>query len=187
MEHLAIDEDMNFSPALTRLAEQLINACRDKKLKLATAESCTGGLIAGCLTAVTGSSVVIERGFVTYSNEAKSEMLNVPESLIIRVGAVSEEVSRSMAEGALANSRAKLTLAVTGIAGPGGSTVEKPVGLVHHACSLMGKTTLHERHIYSGDRNAVRVSTIKTSLRMAIKFLEKHSEKVCLQSISREQ
>ena len=97
---------MSLSPALTQLAEQLLDACRREKIKLVTAESCTGGLIAGCLTAVAGSSDVVERGFVTYSNEAKTEMLGVPEALIIRVGAVSEEVSRAMAEGALTHSRA---------------------------------------------------------------------------------
>ena len=178
MEHLAIDEDMNFSPALIKLAEQVLDACRHEKFKLATAESCTGGLIAGCLTAVAGSSDVVERGFVTYSNAAKSEMLGVPKSLIIRVGAVSEEVSCAMAEGALAHSGAQLTLAVTGIAGPDGGTSEKMVGLVHHACALTGEATQHERHVYSGDRNAVRVATIKTALRMAVTVLEQRREVV---------
>ncbi|MBT5780203.1 MAG: CinA family protein, partial [Rhodospirillaceae bacterium] len=111
-----------FPAQLAARAEQLLDACRARNIKVATAESCTGGLIAGCLTAVAGSSDVVERGFVTYSNEAKTETLGVPGELIERVGAVSEEVSRAMAEGALENSAAQLSLAVTGIAGPGGGT-----------------------------------------------------------------
>ncbi len=159
---------MNFSPSLTARAEQLLAACRGNKIKIATAESCTGGLIAGCLTAVAGSSDVVERGFVTYSNEAKSEMLGVPAELIERVGAVSEEVSRAMAEGALEHSSAQLSIAVTGVAGPGGGTAEKPVGLVHLSCARQGGTTLHERHVYEGDRDAVRRATVETALDMAL-------------------
>ena len=159
---------MSLTPALTAQVEQLLAACRDNKIKIATAESCTGGLIAGCLTAVAGSSDVMERGFVTYSNEAKSEMLGVPSELILRVGAVSEEVSRAMAEGALKHSRAQLTLAVTGVAGPGGGTTEKPVGLVHLSCTRKGGATRHERHVYEGDRDAVRWATVQTALDMAL-------------------
>ena len=159
---------MNFSPSLTARAEQLLTLCRDNQIKIATAESCTGGLIAGCLTAVAGSSDVVERGFVTYSNEAKSEMLGVPAELILRAGAVSEEVSRAMAEGALAHSRAKLSVAVTGVAGPGGGTAEKPVGLVHLSCARHGGVTQHERHLYQGDRDAVRWATVETALDMAL-------------------
>ncbi len=167
---------MSLSPALTQLAEQLLDACRREKIKLVTAESCTGGLIAGCLTAVAGSSDVVERGFVTYSNEAKTEMLGVPEALIIRVGAVSEEVSRAMAEGALTHSRAQLSLAVTGIAGPGGATDEKPVGLVHHACALKGGVTRHERQVYPGDRDEVRRAAVEMALGMALDALRGRSE-----------
>lgn len=159
---------MNFSPSLTARAEQLLAACRSNKIKIATAESCTGGLIAGCLTAVAGSSDVVERGFVTYSNEAKAEMLGVPAELILRVGAVSEEVSRAMAEGALEHSRAQLAVAVTGVAGPGGGTAEKPVGLVHLSCARKSGTTQHERHVYEGDRDAVRRATVETALDMAL-------------------
>ena len=159
---------MSFSPSLTIRAEQLLAACRDNKIKIATAESCTGGLIAGCLTAVAGSSDVVERGFITYSNEAKSEMLGVPTELILRVGAVSEEVSRAMAEGALENSCAQLAVAVTGVAGPGGGTADKPVGLVHLSCARKDGPTQHERHVYEGDRDAVRCATVETVLHMAL-------------------
>lgn len=117
-------------------AETLLARCREAGLTLATAESCTGGLVAAALTAVPGSSDVFERGFVTYSNAAKAEMIGVPDSLIAREGAVSEGVARAMAEGALAASRADLAVAVTGIAGPGGGTAQKPVGLVHLATAL---------------------------------------------------
>ena len=159
---------MMFPAALAARAEQLLTACRQQKIKIATAESCTGGLIAGCLTAVAGSSEVVERGFVTYSNEAKMEMIGVPADLIERVGAVSEEVSRAMAEGALEHSHAQLSLAVTGVAGPGGGTAEKPVGLVHISCARIGGATRHERHIYTGDRDAVRMATVETALDMAL-------------------
>ena len=159
---------MSLSHSLVAQAEQLLAVCRDNKIKIATAESCTGGLIAGCLTAVAGSSDVVERGFVTYSNEAKSEMLGVPAELILRVGAVSEEVSRAMAEGALIHSHAELALAVTGVAGPGGGTQDKPVGLVHLSCARQSGVTQHERHVYEGDRDAVRWATVGTALDMAL-------------------
>ena len=159
---------MNLSHSLVAQAEQLLAVCRDNKIKIATAESCTGGLIAGCLTAVAGSSDVVERGFVTYSNEAKSEMLGVPAELILRVGAVSEEVSRAMAEGALIHSHAELALAVTGVAGPGGGTQDKPVGLVHLSCARQSGVTQHERHVYEGDRDEVRWATVRTALDMAL-------------------
>ena len=159
---------MHLSHSLVAQAEQLLAVCRDNKIKIATAESCTGGLIAGCLTAVAGSSDVVERGFVTYSNEAKSEMLGVPAELILRVGAVSEEVSRAMAEGALIHSHAELALAVTGIAGPGGGTRDKPVGLVHLSCARQSGVTQHEHYVYEGDRDAVRWATVGTALDMAL-------------------
>jgi len=155
-----------FSPDQLTLAEEVLDACRAAGLKLAVAESCTGGLIAGCLTAVAGSSDVVERGFVTYTNEAKAEMLDVPEDLIEAVGAVSEDVARAMAEGALKHSSAQLSVAVTGIAGPGGGTAEKPVGLVHIAASRDGGGTLHERHVFDGGRDAVRAQTVTAALEM---------------------
>jgi nicotinamide-nucleotide amidase len=137
-------------------AKELLDLCLRETLMLAVAESCTGGMVAAALTAIPGSSRVLERGFVTYSNAAKAEMLDVPSALILRHGAVSEEVARAMANGALARSRASASLAITGIAGPDGGSLDKPVGTVHIAVALAGKPTLHEAHHFTGDRDAVR-------------------------------
>ncbi|MBL4689960.1 MAG: CinA family protein [Rhodospirillales bacterium] len=155
-----------FSDEQLGAAGDVLDACRRSGLMLATAESCTGGLIAGCLTAVAGSSDVFERGFVTYTNEAKSELLGVAPDLFAGPGAVSEEVARAMAEGALANSNAGITVVVTGIAGPGGGTAEKPIGLVHIACARDGAETLFERHVFGGGRDAVRAGTVLAALRL---------------------
>lgn len=138
------------------------------KLRLATAESCTGGLIAAALTAVPGSSNVVERGFVTYSNEAKIESLGVPTDLIARHGAVSEEVARAMAQGALAHSHAEVAVSVTGIAGPGGGSAEKPVGLVHFACARRGGAVRHvERRFGDIGREDVRTASVIQALDLA--------------------
>ena len=145
-------------------AETVLDACREAGLRLAVAESCTGGLITGCLTAVAGSSDVVERGFVVYTNEAKRELLGVPAALLETVGAVSEEVARAMAEGALKHSNAQIGVAVTGIAGPGGGTEGKPVGLVHIACARDGAETLHESHVFDGGRDAVRMQSVAAAL-----------------------
>ena len=152
--------------SLTRQAEALLARCRAHGIKVATAESCTGGLIAGCLTEIAGSSDVVERGFVTYSNEAKHEMLGVPLAMIAAHGAVSEEVARAMAEGALARPHADAAVAVTGVAGPGGGTAAKPVGLVHFACARRGAATAAEHHVLPGDRGAVRAATVVRALEM---------------------
>ena len=133
-------------------------------LMLATAESCTGGLIAGALTEIAGSSSVVERGFVTYSNEAKTELLSVPAELIGRLGAVSAEVAEAMAVGAVGHSRADVAVAVTGIAGPGGETPGKPVGLVYFGIARRGGTVRHERHIFPGDRSEVRLAAVRAAL-----------------------
>lgn len=146
---------------LTDAAAALLARCRAAGLKLATAESCTGGLIAGALTEVAGSSDVVERGFVTYSNEAKSELLGVPPATVAAVGAVSAEVAQAMAEGALARSRADIAVAVTGVAGPGGGSPEKPVGLVWFALARRGRPTRVERRLFAGDRSAVRRATVE--------------------------
>jgi len=146
----------------------LLDRMRKAGLKLATAESCTGGLIAGALTEIAGSSDVVERGSVTYSNEAKTEMIGVPAELIARVGAVSREVAVSMAEGALATSRADVAVAVTGVAGPGGGSAEKPVGLVHIAVARRGTLTRHrECRFGSSSRHEIRLATVRTALAMA--------------------
>ncbi|MEH3143916.1 MAG: CinA family protein [Methylobacterium frigidaeris] len=129
--------------ALVTRAGVLIAAYRERQRRIVTAESCTGGLLAGLLTEVAGSSAVVERGFVTYSNEAKAEILGVDFGLIAEHGAVSEPVARAMAEGALAQSRADVALAITGIAGPGGASATKPVGLVHFGLVTAGRATRH--------------------------------------------
>ena len=136
-------------------------------MKIATAKSCTGGLVAACLTEIAGSSDVVERGFVVYSNEAKAEMLGVPADLIERHGAVSAEVARALAEGAIVRSRAELSVAITGIAGPGGGSLEKPVGLVHFAAMRTGQEPVLERHEF-GDigRGNIREASIKVALRL---------------------
>ena len=149
-----------FEPAVLALAQAL----RGAGLKLATAESCTGGLIAAACTAVAGSSDWFERGFVTYSNQAKVEMLGVAAWLIAAHGAVSEPVARAMAEGALARSHAQLAIAVTGIAGPGGAVPGKPVGTVWLAIARTGRATQAEMLHFSGDRAAVREQTVRLGL-----------------------
>jgi len=146
-------------------AEALIRRCTAAGLMIATAESCTGGLIAGTLTEVSGSSSVVDRGFVTYSNAAKTAMLGVPADLIEQVGAVSREVALAMVEGALARSQADLAVAVTGIAGPNGGSAEKPVGLVHFGVIRKGRSARHAVHVFAGlDRSGVRRATVETAL-----------------------
>ena len=150
----------------------LLQCCRNAGATVTTAESCTGGLIASCLTEISGSSDVVDRGFITYSNEAKNVMLDVPMRLIERHGAVSEPVARTMAEGALTHSLAVLSVAVTGVAGPGGGTVEKPVGLVHLACAKRGGKTRHRAERY-GDlgRSGIREAAIRTAMEMLMEQL----------------
>ncbi len=151
---------------LADLAVRALAECRAHGLKAATAESCTGGLVAGALTEIAGSSDVVDRGFVTYSNAAKMAMLGVPAALLETVGAVSAEVARAMAEGAVAASEADVAVAITGIAGPGGSTATKPVGLVHFATSRRGGSTVDERHVLPGDRADIRRRSVAIALRM---------------------
>jgi nicotinamide-nucleotide amidase len=136
-------------------------------LTLATAESCTGGLIAAALTAIPGSSAVVTRGFVTYSNEAKRDMLGVPWGVLEGYGAVSESVARRMAEGALAASGADLAVSCTGIAGPGGATPGKPVGLVFIGAARKGGATRVLRRVFPGDRTDVRAATVALALALA--------------------
>ncbi|MBO6783728.1 MAG: CinA family protein [Alphaproteobacteria bacterium] len=155
-----------FDTQLLTDAAELLELCRRARLKIATAESCTGGLIAGCLTEIAGSSDVVERGFVTYSNEAKSEMLDVPKMSINLHGAVSQQVAVAMAEGALRHSLADISIAVTGVAGPGGGTKDKPVGLVHFASAGRGRPTVDHHQVFPGDRAAVRDATVQTALSM---------------------
>lgn len=147
-------------------AAQLLKACEAAGLMIATAESCTGGLIAGALTEIAGSSAVVDRGFVTYSNAAKQAMLGVPAAMISQHGAVSAEVAKAMAEGAIAASQADLAVAVTGVAGPGGGSPEKPVGLVHFGCARRGQETQLAHLVFDGDRSAVRAQTVAKALAM---------------------
>ncbi len=152
------------SPELVEQARQLLDTLRTKKLMLATAESCTGGLISAYLTEVAGSSDVFERGFVTYSNDAKIQMLGVAPALIEQHGAVSEEVACAMAEGAVAHSGADVAVSVTGVAGPGGGSLEKPVGLVHFAVARRDGRTRPVKETY-GDigRSVVREKSVETA------------------------
>jgi nicotinamide-nucleotide amidase len=145
-------------------AEAVLAACRAAGLRIATAESCTGGLVAATLTAIAGSSDVVERGFVTYSNAAKTELLDVPAGLIASVGAVSEAVARTMAEGALQHSAADLAVSVTGIAGPNGGSAEKPVGLVWFGLARRGVPARTRRRVFPGDRAAVRAAAVREAL-----------------------
>lgn len=151
------------------LAREVLAACEAAGVMLVTAESCTGGLIAATLVDIPGSSRVVERGFVTYSNAAKTEMLGVPAEMIERQGAVSEPVARAMAEGALARSRAGIAVAVTGIAGPGGGTADKPEGLVHFACARCGHATAHARIEFGAiGRTPVRERSVVQALHMVL-------------------
>ena len=136
---------MTFDRKLIREAKDVLDFCTSGGLRLATAESCTGGLVAAVLTSIPGCSSAFERGFVAYSNDAKTESLGVPAALIESHGAVSEPVARAMAEGALARSKADIAVSVTGIAGPDGGSEEKPVGLVHFACARRDNPTEHVR------------------------------------------
>lgn len=156
---------MQDTEILTQAAALLQN-CQAAGLMVATAESCTGGLIAGALTEIAGSSAVVDRGFVTYSNEAKQAILGVPEQLLDSHGAVSAEVAKAMAEGALEASLADLSIAVTGVAGPGGGSAAKPIGLVHFGCARRGQRTHLAAEIFSGDRSAVRRQAIIKALAM---------------------
>jgi nicotinamide-nucleotide amidase len=143
----------------------VLAACRTRGWRIATAESCTGGLIAGALTGIAGSSDVVEGGLVTYSNDAKTVLLGVPAALIADVGAVSAEVAAAMAEGALARlALADLAISVTGIAGPGGATPGKPVGLVHFGLAVRGGISRMHREVFSGDRSQIRQATTERAL-----------------------
>lgn len=153
-----------FTANLLQKTEELLAQCRARRILLATAESCTGGLVAALLTSIARSSDVFERGFVTYSNRAKEESLGVDAALLVAYGAVSAETARAMAEGALAHSQAKLALSVTGIAGPGGGSADKPVGLVYFGCGARGKITTHERRFGDIGRTEVRLASVAVAL-----------------------
>jgi nicotinamide-nucleotide amidase len=159
---------------LIEQAAALLELCRLKRLRIATAESCTGGLVAATLTEIPGSSDVVERGFVTYSNEAKQAMLGVPAVTIEKFGAVSRETAEAMAQGALAHSPAELAVSVTGIAGPGGGSDEKPVGLVHFAAASKHGGLIHrEKRFGNIGRSQVREASVVEALAMLRELAEK--------------
>ena len=154
------------------LANALLQACQRRGIMLATAESCTGGMIVAALTDIAGSSAVVDRGFITYSNEAKMEMLGVSAATLQAHGAVSRETALEMAEGALAHSRAGLTLAVTGVAGPGGGSAEKPVGLVWFCVALAGHPVVAEHRLFADQGRAfIRSETVRHALELGLRAL----------------
>lgn len=158
-----------FPGPISKLAQLVLSDAQAKDLKVATAESCTGGLVAACLTDIAGSSAVVDAGFVTYSNEAKRQLLGVHGDMIADFGAVSEPVARAMAEGAIAHSRADISVSITGVAGPGGGTPMKPVGLVHFASARRDGRILHDSHRF-GDigRTEVRIASMEVALTMLL-------------------
>jgi len=153
---------------LRGLSETVLGACRQARMKLATAESCTGGMVAAALTDIAGSSDVVERGFVTYSNESKTELLGVPAAVIAAHGAVSAQVATAMAQGALAHAPVDVAVSITGIAGPGGATPGKPVGLVYFAIARKGSEPRVERHNYQGERTAIRMAATERALELLL-------------------
>lgn len=161
-----------FSIEQLRLAREVLERCRQQRLLLATAESCTGGLIASCLTAIPGSSAAFTTGFIVYSNEAKTRQLGIDAELIAREGAVSEAVARAMAEAAIGRAGAQASVGVTGISGPGGGSPGRPVGLVHMAAAREGRPTVHEQRHFSGDRHAVRMQTVEAALALLSRQLD---------------
>ena len=165
---------MSLFPAdIEQLATRIVTEFTQRNLTVATAESCTGGLIAGALTEVAGSSAVVDRGYITYSNTAKIEMIGVSNAVLMEYGAVSRQTALQMVDGALKRSGASLAVAVTGIAGPGGGSADKPVGLVHLAAKSRAGTLLH-RDMRYGDlgRDGVRLATVKTALEMLVKVAQ---------------
>jgi nicotinamide-nucleotide amidase len=161
-----------FPEDVDELARLVLTLAREAGIMLATVESCTGGLVAGALTAIPGSSDVVDRGYVTYSNAAKTALVGVPEALIAQHGAVSEPVARAMAEGGLKAAGVGAAVAITGIAGPGGGSADKPVGLAHFAVARTGRPTAHQEMRF-GDigREQVRLRSVRTALEMLAEIL----------------
>jgi nicotinamide-nucleotide amidase len=166
--------EWGMSDELHAAAVAVLDTCRARGLTLVTAESCTGGLVSGALTDIAGSSDVVDRGYVTYSNEAKQQMLSVPAETIKKFGAVSRETAQAMALGALTHAKVDLAVAITGIAGPGGGSKDKPVGLVHFACAARDGTLTHKETRY-GDigRLPVRHKSVLQALTMLRDMAEK--------------
>ncbi len=160
------------SPDLPRdlvdLAKEVLAAAKVAKKRIVTAESCTGGMLAGCLTANAGSSDVLDCGFITYSNESKSRLLGVPRDAIASMGAVSDLVASAMAEGALAQAGADIAVSITGIAGPGGGTKDKPVGLVFMAVAQTGQDALVKRYVFAGTRSDIRRAAVGAAMELLL-------------------
>jgi nicotinamide-nucleotide amidase len=164
---------MPFSPELLKLAETVLSEARARTLRIVTAESCTGGLVAGVLTEIPGSSDVLQQGWVTYSNESKQEELGVPEDTIRMFGAVSEPTARAMAHGALQHGQADVSVSVTGVAGPSGGTAEKPVGLVHFAAARRGRDIEHEERRFGPlSRHEIRMLSVEVALNLLRRMVQ---------------
>jgi nicotinamide-nucleotide amidase len=165
---------VSFTEDLIAGAEDLVRLLRTRQITLVTAESCTGGLLAALMTEIPGSSHIFERGFVTYSNEAKTELLGVSRETLARHGAVSEETARAMAAGALEKSSATMAVSITGIAGPGGGTIEKPVGLVFLACTRRDAIpAVSKLELGNPGRSAIRVTAVAKALELMRRQLER--------------
>lgn len=155
---------MIFSSHDKQLTTVFLNNCRKHKIRVAVAESCTGGLVSAMLTDIAGSSDVFDRGFITYANEAKQEQLGIDAALIETHGAVSAEIAQAMAEAALQRASVQLSVAITGIAGPAGGTPDKPVGLVHFACAYEGQPTLKQKQVFAGTREQIRTQAMRYAI-----------------------
>jgi len=168
---------MNDLPAdLLELAKEVLGMAKERKKRIVTAESCTGGLLGGCLTAHAGSSDIIDCGFITYSNESKSRLLGVPRDAIADLGAVSDIVASAMAEGALAQATADIAVSITGIAGPGGGTKEKPVGLVYMALAQTGRDAVIKRYVFAGTRSDIRRAAVGAAMELLLSSLKEDDE-----------
>jgi nicotinamide-nucleotide amidase len=163
-------------PDLVELAKAVMMAAKERSKRIVTAESCTGGLLGGCLTANAGSSDVVDCGFITYSNESKSRLLGVPRDAVTEFGAVSDIVASAMAEGALAQSDADMAVSITGIAGPGGGSKEKPVGLVYMALAQTGQDAMVKRYVFAGTRSDIRRAAVGAALELVLTSLRDSDE-----------
>lgn len=158
-----------FPPLMLEQAREVVDICTRRHLTIATAESCTGGLLAAILTEISGASEIFTHGFITYANPAKTAMIDVSAKAIETHGAVSEEIARAMSEGALRTAGTSFALGITGIAGPGGATPNKPIGLVHIACAIEGGKTIHEQHHFTGSRTCIRLKAVEAALALLLK------------------
>lgn len=161
-----------YTPEITQKSHQLLKVLRSREIKLSAAESCTGGLFSAAMTEIPGASEIFERGYVTYSNDAKIELLTVPTFFIEDFGAVSRETAIAMAEGALLMSKAQISIAITGLAGPEGGTDNKPVGTVFIASAYKDHESIYEEHIFSGGRHKIRLQSVEAAMDMLLRRLE---------------